>query len=85
MKEAPGEFPFFMTDDGLHTLFPLLSKLVSGNKHALLPLNVRQNPLFRQLFPEVEQGSFRNGNVYSFTDSHGFETLVCLKGDNLVV
>lgn len=85
MKEVQGEFPFFATVDGSLTLYPLISQLVSKDAQALLPLNIRQNPLFRQLFPKIEKGSLRPGNVYAFNDSYGRKTLVCLKGDHLVV
>lgn len=80
-----GEFPIFKTEDGSQTLYPLLPQLVSKDGQALIPLNIRQNPLFRQLFPKIQHCSFEPGNVISFRDSHDRETLASLNGDNLVV
>ncbi len=85
MKSKPNEFPVFSTPDGEHVLYPLLSRLISSNAVVLLPLNLRQNALFQQLFPGIEQGTYLPGNVFSFKDGQGRETLVHMKGDTLVI
>lgn len=84
-KKTPGQFPVFETNDGAHLIFPLSSQLVSTEAQTLLPIKLRQNPLFKQLFPTVEKGTYRAGNIFSFKDSFDRETLVSLKGDHLVI
>ena len=84
MKEKSGEFPHFVTKDGKEALYPLLSKLLSYNAVAVLPLKLRENALFKKLFPEVQQGLFLQGDVFSFKDRER-DTLVHLKGDCLII
>lgn len=80
-----GQFPFYSTKNGEHTLYPLLSRLVSSETQVFLPITIRKNPIFRDLFPTIEQGSYRPGDVFAFHDQHGRETLVHMNGDHIVI
>lgn len=85
IKTKAGQFPSFSTADGQHTLYPLRSRLISSQAPALLPLAIRKNPLFRDLFPTIEQGSYRPGDIFAFNDQRGRETLVHMNGDHIVI
>ena len=65
--------------------FPMLSKLISPHRQTLLPIAIRQHPTFKKLFPKVEQGIYLPGGIFSFRDSHGRDTLVSFRSDQLAI
>ena len=85
LNSAPQEFPSFSTTDGKYTLYPLLSRLTSPQIPIPIPSTLKQNPLFSELFPDIKQGLLLNGNILSFNDSRGRETLVYMKDNNNLV
>lgn len=81
----PGEFPEFSTQDGKHKLYPIISRLMSSQPQILLPWTVREDPIFRQLFPNILYAAPCPNNVYSFKDQYGRETLVHMNGDHVII
>ena len=69
-----------------HILFyPLISKLISADAKVDIPISIRENPSFQELFPNVVRGRFYPGNIYSFEDKHGYETWVYPKSGLLII
>jgi len=85
LNDKQNDFPSFSTSDGKHLYYPLLNLLVSPTIPTLLPWTIRQNPLFKELFPSIEKGSFNSGNIYSFYDLKGRYNLVYMKGDCIII
>lgn len=85
VETKPGQFPEFATDDLEHQFFPLFGRLVSKNAQVSLPLDIRQHPHFKALFPNVKRALPKLGNLFYFKDSKGKDTLVQLDKDMLLV
>ncbi len=76
MVQNKEEFPSFTTEG--FTYYPLNGQLITHLPHPL-PLDIRQNRTFARLFPGVEKGILRRGNIWEFQHK-GRETFVYLDG-----
>lgn len=85
VKENPEEFPYFITTDENHLLFPLAATLTSSEAPILLPAEIRNNSNFKTLFPDIQEGFLKKENVFSFKDAKGREVLVQNYGDYLLI
>nr|MBA3603390.1 hypothetical protein [Parachlamydiaceae bacterium] len=84
--EVMGEFPHFISNgEPSITYFPLIGRFVKKDSKVLLPTDIRQHPHFRQLFKEVNESSAKGANLYEFTSSSGFKTLLRKQGDVLII
>ncbi|MBA3238785.1 MAG: hypothetical protein H0T62_10635 [Parachlamydiaceae bacterium] len=85
LHEKEGTFPWFVSEDGELILHPLLCELRSEGGHHLLPLVIRDNTHFNNLFPDIERCKILPNGVYSFKDAQQNETLVCMVEDKIVI
>lgn len=76
VEKEKGKFPLFYTEGRSFVFSPLEAKLYSQkNPEKVLPYEITSNPLFARHFSGIQTAQ-PQGEIYSFRDNLGHETLV---------